>query len=711
MDIKKLMAERLKARHGDKAQLRFCDNNFKGDIQDDGSMRIPGMASTSDVDRDEEIISPKAFESSIDDFLSKNPVLLFQHGWSDMPLGKIEKAEIRPNGLWIDPVILPTTVGKDVMKLVNAGVLRHFSVGFRAKKSEFDEETDIRTITDLELLEVSVVNIPANPEAVFDKDLETAIKSLTPKGNQGDTQMDQDQLALLKTLEGKVGTFDETESAIKTSIADLTKNHEELQKMIKLVQDEATKLNTDKVSMSDYKLLGDRMKTDLTDVMAKIEEGLKAPHLVNDRIPFKDWRGLVGANVILVRDANGVPLPDAHQRAYKLFNLPIEKESVEASEIIMMRDLHDTLVIKMAYMAYKNPRWDPRTSQEYGYLQKLVERHDPILAKAMYSTGTNLGDEWVPTEFSQEMEDLQRLSVGLEDLFRSWDMPSNPATWPFKASGATASRFAEAAVNNPDEHPKTSFGTDNVSFNAKILGAVLPVSPELIEDSIVDMASEIRKELVFATNTGIDSAILRGDTTATHRDTSPAYDTTNPESSWIGLFYTAVDRTSATFDSQSASAGVGDGAATWGAQDMRYLRTLMGAYGEKPEELVYIMSIDVWYLAMSFTQVAANAQNTAPSTWQIGTLPSLDAIPLRTTASLKQTYNTTGVDDGANNNHSICILANHRKWMMGSKRGFTLEFEKNIRTQQLTFVITTRKDFQTMTPAADNPVTVALNIE
>ena len=51
--------------------------------------------------------------------------------------------------------------------LIKDGVLGAFSVGFRVKDAEYNEETDGLEIKDAELFEVSVVSVPANQTAMF----------------------------------------------------------------------------------------------------------------------------------------------------------------------------------------------------------------------------------------------------------------------------------------------------------------------------------------------------------------------------------------------------------------------------------------------------------------------------------------------------------------------------------------------------------------
>ncbi len=60
--------------------------------------------------------------------------------------------------------IVDTDMGEDAIKLYNAGVINEHSVGFRTIKSQMDEKSGIRTITEVMLYEGSAVIWGANPD-------------------------------------------------------------------------------------------------------------------------------------------------------------------------------------------------------------------------------------------------------------------------------------------------------------------------------------------------------------------------------------------------------------------------------------------------------------------------------------------------------------------------------------------------------------------
>jgi len=121
------------------------------------------VASTDTIDRHGERIEITAWQ--LDNY-KKNPIILFGHdAWSiDNAIGKCVAITIEGNKLIIDVVFSQANEkGQKVKALVEEGVLNMVSVGFIPRKSEVKD--GIPTITEAELLEVSIVQIPANPEA------------------------------------------------------------------------------------------------------------------------------------------------------------------------------------------------------------------------------------------------------------------------------------------------------------------------------------------------------------------------------------------------------------------------------------------------------------------------------------------------------------------------------------------------------------------
>ena len=130
---------------------------------------IEFTGSTETPDRDNEVIKAKAWQ--VDRYV-KNPVVQWAHDYSSPPIGKT--LSIRQNNkqetiFEIEFADKETYEFADtVYRLCKGGFLNATSVGFiplewDAGKKEGDPS---RTFTKVELLEISIVPVPANPEAL-----------------------------------------------------------------------------------------------------------------------------------------------------------------------------------------------------------------------------------------------------------------------------------------------------------------------------------------------------------------------------------------------------------------------------------------------------------------------------------------------------------------------------------------------------------------
>lgn len=144
-------------------ELHIVPESIKAD---GNNLVIEGWASTEDIDRDHEKFDLESVDTT--DF-AKNPIVLFMHDFNK-PVGKVLEIERRKVGeqvkLWVKAAIDATsTLGKEVARLIKNGVLRAFSVHVIGGRKVREQGTTI--LRGGKLLEISVVSIPSNPNALF----------------------------------------------------------------------------------------------------------------------------------------------------------------------------------------------------------------------------------------------------------------------------------------------------------------------------------------------------------------------------------------------------------------------------------------------------------------------------------------------------------------------------------------------------------------
>lgn len=131
---------------------------------------VESYVSTEAVDRVGDIIRAKGWD--IGNFKKTGAPVLFGHDYSLPPIGRAVEMEIQRKGLWsVTRFHEKTQMSRDLAMLARDGDMKSWSVGFNPleppemRKDEKDNFAGY-IFNKSELLEYSLVAVPANPEAV-----------------------------------------------------------------------------------------------------------------------------------------------------------------------------------------------------------------------------------------------------------------------------------------------------------------------------------------------------------------------------------------------------------------------------------------------------------------------------------------------------------------------------------------------------------------
>lgn len=166
----------------------------KRDGLNDQPTMITGYASvfnskTSIGEFFDEVIAPGAFSKSLAN--NSDVRALFNHNW-DKVLGRTKSGTLRlfedDRGLKFEIDLPDTSVARDLAESMARGDINQCSFGFFATGESWDYTSDpaLRTVTEVELYEISIVSIPAyeDTEAALvrskeiDKEVEQRLKIL-----------------------------------------------------------------------------------------------------------------------------------------------------------------------------------------------------------------------------------------------------------------------------------------------------------------------------------------------------------------------------------------------------------------------------------------------------------------------------------------------------------------------------------------------------
>lgn len=212
----------------DKKKINYFQIAFKSVEHKNWVIKIKWFASTPDVDRRNDVVLPWAFDNSIKTYM-ENPVVLLQHD-EDKWIWKTIDYALSNDWLEIEAEISNDI--DNVFKWISDWILKGFSIWYIAKKWSYfvDEDKEIRQLEELDLVEISVVSVPANPSSLFtlQKSLKKFFNNLqtenmTKKENKNteeptDTWVDTSEF--VKTIESEKWTedkiLDESEKAGET---------------------------------------------------------------------------------------------------------------------------------------------------------------------------------------------------------------------------------------------------------------------------------------------------------------------------------------------------------------------------------------------------------------------------------------------------------------------------------------------------------------
>jgi hypothetical protein len=176
---------------------------IKQEKQDDGTLLVYGKATDDALDIDQQICDAGWLEKAMPEWFKTGGNIREQH--SNIAAGVAKELNSTSDGHYISALVVdPVSVKK-----VETGVLKGFSIGIRAPRVVRDEKAVNGRIIDGQIVEVSLVDRPANPNAklmlaksdnannlVQVEELVETIDAETVKGDNMEQEVEQDAKAV-----------------------------------------------------------------------------------------------------------------------------------------------------------------------------------------------------------------------------------------------------------------------------------------------------------------------------------------------------------------------------------------------------------------------------------------------------------------------------------------------------------------------------------
>lgn len=196
-------------------------NDYTSSLNEISGNTATFIITTPNPDRVNDIVEPSGLETS--NYLKTNPVVLWQHDDSELPIGKCISLYTAPDGIiatveFVDPdTPFVGPKAEAIFSLIKQGVLNAVSIGFNVTEC-FMNEYGGMTITEAELVEFSIVNVPCNRDAILidhsEKTLTSESCPTVPQDYAGD---DEKEFVSLPTAADKPDDLDENDQEENSS--------------------------------------------------------------------------------------------------------------------------------------------------------------------------------------------------------------------------------------------------------------------------------------------------------------------------------------------------------------------------------------------------------------------------------------------------------------------------------------------------------------
>ena len=559
---------------------------------DDGSIKISGLASTNALDRTGDVINHDAWTKTngLENF-KQNPIILFNHDYNK-PIGRATSMEVSDKGLEVGAKISKSA--GEIKDLIKDGVLGAFSVGFRVKDADYNDETDGYKIKDAELFEVSVVSVPANQTAMFsiaksfDSQEEYEEFKKTFISNNLATSTDTVNIDEVDTPQAT----DKTVSQEKPMSKD-TQTPEAGSVDLKAYAEEIAKQTAAKIAMqqAEQKAKEQSDAEEAAELEAQEKAAIEAEE---EKVKTIVEVGMSGAERLM----NDVEkrVSEKHEDLEKVVNelrteLTEKKDEIEAiresKRIFGDRKNSDW---KKAFETDVNDAWTLGLATGRGWDTDYAK---DVMTKVNEHSGVQVSSADFEQTVSTNVERDIQLQLVLAPLFREIAMSSATQIVPILPDAGYA-EFASAQTasgssphGNLEERGDTygaPFGGVDLTertLSTKKLISQSYLGNETEEDAILPILPLIRESVVRSHARAVENALLLGNNADGAFGTGGA--------SFDGIWHLAEADSDVT---QSGTAFASD---SMTALKLLALRKNMGKYGINPSDVVYIVSSTSYY--------------------------------------------------------------------------------------------------------------------
>lgn len=686
------------------------------DVSEEKSFRISGHANVAAddkgepyIDRDNELVEWQALSDSITEYM-KNPVLRFMHR---VPIGVVMDARMDEIGLSIDARIGRNY--KDITTDIEDGIYSSFSIGFKANAiNEYcpREGACVRAFTDIELLEVSVVDIPANAMSRF---APTKVY-ITGTDYTADDGSGKNYLKWVPSLPITVTTVD-TETEIPCGCGD--EKPKETPKVLKMAEDEKEKLAKELAESQERLKVyqeKERLATEEKAFQEKVHSEVEKA--LSGKLPGK----LVTEDMMKSQFESFLAAQKGQRQS---FAPPGGQESTIKTREDAFKYLEDKYFSKMKAVAGKAYTkgdiefefWLERQCIEHGKLRlpegmshtvqkaggamdsRFREAYDSIMKAPGPDTytvgGTPLGGaaagtglSFMPEGWADEIIELVYEQSWFRQMVGSMVMNEYKVHIPKLTGTMDYYQWTRSATEGSSDVTQTAPTTGEVVLEIKTLLGSVPIGNAVIAYGVAGLGPGIKSDMAKRLNWVELHSFINGDV-----ETGGSY-ANNINGAWNGTTNVrGVDATHNTFklmydgirrhNFDAVEAGemtnVNASGAAIAALHIRKALNSLGVYGDMKEELVLVVPKTCEATILGWDIIQTIDKYGPAATIHTGEIGKLYGITVVSSSVIPENLNASGKFDGSTTNLTVAVLFDRSSPIIGNpgpaSRKFSITFD------------------------------------
>jgi HK97 family phage major capsid protein len=362
------------------------------------------------------------------------------------------------------------------------------------------------------------------------------------------------------------------------------------------------------------------------------------------------------------------------------------KESLTVAQ----KQLHNVLLHK--HVNEGIPESSLKTAEARGSqrLSRIMNRK--ISGKALDTGSGNDGTHFsrVNVDLASELQERLYAESLLANKLTSVEI--NMPTNPFKLPVATSRpNFRLQAENAATATTASDVGTANVTLDTFKLVGISDYSYEVDEDSVLAILPIITQQLSSSAADAFEAAIINGSKAGTHfdgdTDTALGVTATLPEAAVEGLVQKAL----------TGAEVVENTAGAFSTDKIGKMRGKMGVYGLRPQDLALIVSIQDYNALVVHEDIAQARMWGEGNSLRNGNADQVFGIDVIPSGQMRDDVDATGVQNGGNDDtFGRSVLMHVPSFVVGVRRGFTVEVDRDMKRQVNSVIASFRRDFQSI---------------